>query len=76
MKAWAVVRHEQLLECIELPDPTPFGTEIVLDVTHCGVCHSDLYFWHGSYNLGGGKVMTLMDRGVTLPRARADGPGL
>ena len=69
MKAWAVVRNEQPLECIEMPDPVPTGSEVVLDVTRCGVCHSDLHFWHGSYNLGGGKVMSLRDRGVTLPRA-------
>ena len=69
MKAWAVVRNEQPLECIEMPDPVPTGTEVVLDVARCGVCHSDLHFWHGSYNLGGGRTMTLRDRGVTLPRA-------
>ena len=69
MKAWAVVRNEQPLECIELPDPVPTGSEVVLDVIRCGVCHSDLHFWHGSYNMGGGKLMSLRDRGVTLPRA-------
>ena len=69
MKVWAVVRNKQPLECIEMPDPVPTGSEVVLDVTRCGVCHSDLHFWHGSYNLGGGKVMSLRDRGVTLPRA-------
>lgn len=69
MKAWAVIRNEQPLECIELPDPVPTGSEVVLDVTRCGVCHSDLHFWHGYYNMGGGKVMSLADRGVTLPRA-------
>ena len=69
MKAWAVIRNEQPLECIELPDPVPAGSEVVLDVTRCGVCHSDLHFWHGYYNMGGGKVMSLADRGVTLPRA-------
>lgn len=69
MKAWAVIRHEQPLECIEMPNPVATGSEVVLEVTRCGVCHSDLHFWHGSYNMGGGKTMTLRDRGVTLPRA-------
>ncbi len=69
MKAWAVIRNEQPLECIELPDPVATGSEVVLEVTRCGVCHSDLHFWHGAYNMGGGKVMSLQDRGVTLPRA-------
>jgi alcohol dehydrogenase/propanol-preferring alcohol dehydrogenase len=69
MKAWAVVRHEAPLECLELPDPEAQGTEVVLEVTRCGVCHSDLHFWHGVYNMGGGRTMSLADRGVTLPRA-------
>jgi len=69
MKAWAVVGNEQPLRCVEMPDPVATGTAVVLDVTRCGVCHSDLHFWHGSYNMGGGKIMSLADRGVTLPRA-------
>lgn len=69
MKAWAVIRNEQPLECIEMPDPVVTGAEVVLEVTRCGVCHSDLHFCHGSYNMGGGRTMSLRDRGVTLPRA-------
>jgi alcohol dehydrogenase/propanol-preferring alcohol dehydrogenase len=69
MKAWAIVENGQPLQHIELPTPEPDGTEILLEVTECGVCHSDLHFWHGFYNLGGGKLMSIKDRGVTLPRA-------
>jgi alcohol dehydrogenase/propanol-preferring alcohol dehydrogenase len=69
MKAWAVVEAGEPLQHIDLPTPEPIGTEVLLEVTHCGVCHSDLHFWHGFYNLGGGKVMRIQDRGVTLPRA-------
>ena len=69
MKLWAVVEHQQPLQCIEVADPEPAGTEVVIAVTHCGVCHSDLHFWKGSYNMGGGKTLTIADRGVTLPRA-------
>ncbi len=69
MKAWAVVRNRAPLECIQIADPEPTGSEVVLEVTHCGVCHSDLHFWEGEYDLGGGKVLKLTERGVTLPRA-------
>ncbi len=69
MKAWAVIRHEAPLACIEVRDLEASGTEVVLEVERCGVCHSDLHFWHGIYDMGGGKVMRLADRGVTLPRA-------
>ncbi len=69
MRAWAVVKNEAPLEEIELPTPEPQGTEVLLETTYCGVCHSDLHIWEGRYDLGGGKVMNLTDRGLTLPIA-------
>lgn len=69
MRAWAVVENKAPLRCIEIDDPVPAGSEVVIEVSHCGVCHSDLHFWEGSYDMGGGQVMLLKDRGVTLPRA-------
>ena len=69
MKAWAVVTNGRPLELIDRPDREPQGTEVVLDVTHAGVCHSDLHFWKGYYDMGGGKKMNLTERGVVLPRA-------
>ncbi len=69
MRAWAVVENNAPLQEIELPTPEPAGTQVLLEVTHCGVCHSDLHIWEGYYDLGGGKRMSLKDRGVTLPLA-------
>ena len=69
MRAWAVVENEKPLQEIELPTPEPVGTEVLLETTYCGVCHSDLHIWEGRYDLGGGKVMTLTDRGLKLPVA-------
>lgn len=69
MKAWSVVAAGAPLELLEFPTPVPQGSEVLVEVTHAGVCHSDLHFWKGEYNMGGGKVMKLADRGVTLPRA-------
>ena len=69
MRAWAVVKNEAPLEEIELPTPEPVGTEVLLETTYCGVCHSDLHIWEGRYDLGGGKVMNLVDRGLSLPIA-------
>lgn len=69
MKAWAVVEHREPLQKIEIESRPPVGTEVVLSVSHCGVCHSDLHFWDGEYNLGAGRKMKLSERGVTLPRA-------
>jgi propanol-preferring alcohol dehydrogenase len=69
MRAWAVVENGAPLQEIELPTPEPKGTEVLLEVTHCGVCHSDLHIWEGYYDLGGGKKLSLKDRGVVLPLA-------
>jgi alcohol dehydrogenase/propanol-preferring alcohol dehydrogenase len=69
MRAYAVIENGKPLQPIELPTPEPRGSEVLLEVTHCGVCHSDIHIWDGYYDLGGGKVLTLKDRGVTLPLA-------
>ncbi len=69
MRAWAVVENGQPLKEIELPTPEPTGTQVLLEVTHCGVCHSDLHIWDGYYDVGGGQKMSLKDRGVVLPLA-------
>ncbi len=69
MRAWAVVENGQPLREIELPTPEPTGTQVLLETTYCGVCHSDLHIWEGQYDLGGGRVMNLKDRGVVLPLA-------
>lgn len=69
MKAWAVVKNGAPLELIDVAAKEPKGTEVLLTVTHSGVCHSDLHFWKGYYDLGGGKTLSLAERGVVLPRA-------
>ncbi|MBV7482363.1 zinc-binding dehydrogenase [Bordetella sp. BOR01] len=48
-------------------DPIPRGTEIVVDVQRCGVCHTDLHLQDGYYDLGGGKRLSLADRGLKPP---------
>jgi propanol-preferring alcohol dehydrogenase len=67
MRAWAVVTNGADLQELDLPTPEPTGGQVLLEVTHCGVCHSDLHLWEGYYDLGGGKKMSLKDRGVKLP---------
>ena len=69
MRAWAVVESGAPLREIELPTPEPSGTQVLIEVTHCGVCHSDLHIWDGYYDVGGGQKMSLKDRGVVLPLA-------
>lgn len=51
----------------ERPAPVPQGKEVLLKVLAAGVCHTDIHTWHGFYDLGGGKRLTMGDRGVNLP---------
>ncbi len=67
MFCYAVTENAKPLNRIELPTPEPKGAEVLVRVTHCGVCHSDLHLWEGGYDLGGGKRLSLKDRGVSLP---------
>jgi D-arabinose 1-dehydrogenase-like Zn-dependent alcohol dehydrogenase len=55
------------LKLNEQPTPTPVGTEVLLKVLAAGVCHSDLHLNDGWFDLGGGKRMSLADRGMKLP---------
>ena len=72
MRAWAVVENGAPLKEIELPTPEPKGTEVLIEVTHCGVCHSDLHIWDGYYDLGGGQAHVA--EGSRRDAAARDGP--
>jgi propanol-preferring alcohol dehydrogenase len=67
MRSYAVKLFCEPIVEMEFPDPQPKGTEVVIDVTRCGVCHSDLHLQDGYYDIGGGKRLNLADRGVTPP---------
>lgn len=69
MDAWAVVEHGQPLQKLQLPVPDLKDSEVLIEVTHSGICHTDLHFWEGFYDLGGGKKLSVADRGIKLPRA-------
>src|SRR5262249_41389154 len=67
MKSFDVCQCGAPLQLREQPTPEPVGTEVLLRVIAAGVCHSDLHFWEGVYDLGGGKKLKLTDRGMSLP---------
>src|SRR5690606_41852809 len=47
--------------------PVPQGTEVLLKVKYCGVCHSDVHIRDGYFDLGGGKKFYMGERGMELP---------
>ena len=67
MRAWAVVETEKPLQEIEQPTPTPTGTQVLVEVSHCGVCHSDVHFWEGFLDLGGPEKTPISAMGLKPP---------
>lgn len=67
MRMFQVCVCGQPLQCNEQPTPAPKGSEVLLKVLAAGVCHSDLHLADGWFDLGGGKKMSLADRGMKLP---------
>ena len=67
MRSYDVCECGAPLRLMERPTPKPTGSEVLLKVIAAGVCHSDLHIWEGHYDLGGGKLLKLSDRGVKLP---------
>jgi D-arabinose 1-dehydrogenase-like Zn-dependent alcohol dehydrogenase len=66
MHAYQITGFGQPLQKIEKATPVPKGSELLLEVEACGVCHSDLHLWDGFFDLGEGKKLPLT-AGRTLP---------
>lgn len=58
MKAWLHKTHGGVLQAVEVTTPQPVGTEVVVEVSHCGVCHSDLHGWQGKTDYGSRGIVT------------------
>jgi len=51
---------------VESPTPKPSGSEVLLKIVACGVCHSDIHLHEGVFELGGGKQLDVGQEGLTL----------
>ena len=67
MKSFQVCQPGAPLQLAEQPTPTPNGTEVLLKILATGVCHSDLHLSDGYFDMGGGKRLSLSERGMKLP---------
>jgi D-arabinose 1-dehydrogenase-like Zn-dependent alcohol dehydrogenase len=63
--SYCITQYGQPLEPQVSETPVPKGTEVLLRITGCGVCHSDLHTWEGFFDLGGGR--RTQAGGKTLP---------
>ncbi|MGY6269752.1 alcohol dehydrogenase [Achromobacter denitrificans] len=67
MLSYEVTEHGKPLQVRLRETPKPAGAQVVIRITHSGVCHSDVHLWHGYFDLGEGKRAYLKDRGLNPP---------
>ncbi|HXV49940.1 MAG TPA: alcohol dehydrogenase catalytic domain-containing protein, partial [Candidatus Binatia bacterium] len=67
MLSYDVVEWGKPLEKIERQTPKPMGTEVLVRLKYCGVCHSDAHIRDGFFDLGGGKRLPMSERGMRPP---------
>src|SRR6478752_4475641 len=67
MRMFQVCTCGEPLQLNEAPTPEPKGSEVLLKVLASGVCHSDLHLSDGYFDLGGGKKLSIVERGMKLP---------
>jgi D-arabinose 1-dehydrogenase-like Zn-dependent alcohol dehydrogenase len=67
MLSYDVMEWGKPLQKREHETPKPAGTEVLLRLKYCGVCHSDVHIRDGYFELGGGKRFHMTDRGMHPP---------
>lgn len=61
MKCQAITDYGKSLQEIKVSEPSPNEREVLIEVTHCGVCHSDVHFHDGYFDLGGDKKLDVRE---------------
>ncbi|MGH7796558.1 MAG: alcohol dehydrogenase [Candidatus Binatia bacterium] len=67
MLSYDVIEWGKPLAKIERRTPEPQGTEVLVKLRYCGVCHSDVHIRDGYFDLGGGKRLHMSERGMAPP---------
>ncbi len=66
-KSYDVVEWGKPLQRAIRETPVPGPHEVLMRLTYCGVCHSDVHIREGFFDMGGGVKNVLADRGLKLP---------
>lgn len=67
MQVFAVSEPGAPAEEIALPTPELQGKEVLIRVTHSGVCHSDVHLQEGAFDLGSAGELTFAAMGGKYP---------
>src|SRR5262245_30756777 len=66
MHRQSLIEYGRPLQATDAPTPKPTGTQVLVRISHCGVCHSDLHLQDGYFNLGSGQKLDV-SANRTLP---------
>mmetsp|Transcript_54205 Transcript_54205/g.100160 ORF Transcript_54205/g.100160 Transcript_54205/m.100160 type:complete len:379 (+) Transcript_54205:58-1194(+) len=66
LQAMCLVEYGKPMQRREAPMPKPQGSEVLVKLTHSGVCHSDVHMWDGGFDVGGVKVAAAAQPPCTL----------
>lgn len=58
MKALRLTGPKQL-ELVEIDAPEPDGENVIIKVSACGICGSDLHYWHAGRGMGGAPDLVM-----------------
>src|SRR5208282_1486149 len=67
MQSYQIVQWGKPLKLIPVETPQPRGTEVLVRVLACGVCHSDVHIAEGHFDLGDGRKASVEAGGTRLP---------
>ncbi|HEX7818302.1 MAG TPA: alcohol dehydrogenase [Nitrososphaeraceae archaeon] len=67
MKAARIIKPNEPLNVEEIELPQLEGSEVLVKVKSCGVCHSDIHLWEGGYQGPDNTFIKATDRGVKYP---------
>lgn len=67
MHSYDITEWGQPLQRALRAQPQPTGTQVLVKIRYCGVCHSDVHIRDGFFDLGGGKRFYMTERGMKLP---------
>ena len=67
MTSYDVVDWGKPLQARAHETPRPLGKQVLMRLTHCGVCHTDVHVRDGHFDLGGGRKLDLSPQGYALP---------
>lgn len=67
MQSYDVTEWGKPLQKAVRETPAPTGTEVLVKLKYCGICHSDVHIRDGYFDMGGGKKFHMSDRGMKPP---------